>query len=70
MVARIQMTPAIAKAVGFDAANAQMQRAGRKSWNSDDANLAATTQAQLMQFCGSYHERLAADEVLFRNFPF
>ena len=37
------MTYRIAYSLGLDAANRQMQRAGRTSWNEDDANLAAHT---------------------------
>ena len=37
------MTYRIAYSLGLDAANRQMQRAGRTAWNEDDANLAAHT---------------------------
>ncbi len=39
----MRMTYRIAYSLGLDAANRQMQQAGRSAWNEDDASLAAQT---------------------------
>lgn len=46
--ARITLTRDLAFASGKDAGNNQMRRAGRKAWNADDADLAATTTNKLL----------------------
>lgn len=40
---RIPLTENIARGIAWDAATAQMRKAGRKAWNQDDANLNAET---------------------------
>jgi hypothetical protein len=44
----MQITPAIARAAGTDAANKQMRGAGRSAWNEDDYNLASETMMRLL----------------------
>ncbi len=39
----MRMTYGIAYSLGLDAANRQMQQAGRRAWNEEDAELAAAT---------------------------
>lgn len=46
--ARVILTRELAFASGADAANAQMRRAGRSAWNSEDADLAASTTNRLL----------------------
>lgn len=42
----IMMTRDLAYCLGFDYANRQMRKAGRKTWNEDDYNLAVRTQVK------------------------
>jgi hypothetical protein len=45
---QIVMTNALARAIGMDAGNASMRKAGRSVWNEDDFNAASeATQAAL-----------------------
>jgi len=44
----IILTREIAQAVGMDAGNASMRKAGRKVWNEDDYNVAARTTNELL----------------------
>lgn len=60
------LTPKLIVAVSRDAANSQMQAAGRTKWSRADARLACETQARLMQKHGDYCQQLAADEALRR----
>ena len=43
MSERLVMTRVLAMAIAADTANRQMRKAGRKSWNHDDYNLACRT---------------------------
>ena len=47
----LQPRPAFLRASAQDAANAQMRRAGRTSWNEDDYNLAVSTLDRLIRAC-------------------
>jgi hypothetical protein len=48
------MTDAIARATGWDAANRQMEQAGRTKWNRADYQLAAETFNRLFPLQGIY----------------
>jgi hypothetical protein len=43
----MQMTEQIARAAGWDAGDASMERGGRTAWNEDDYNAAAREYARL-----------------------
>ncbi len=45
---RIEMTPQLAMAAGWDAANRRMRREGRTTWNEDDWNHAAEVYERCM----------------------
>ncbi len=44
-----RLTPEIINAIGRDAGNASMRKAGRKAWNLDDWNAAVAAEAPLWQ---------------------
>lgn len=48
----LTLTRARCHAMGVDAANRQMQKAGRKAWNADDHDLAVETQMRFVVFAG------------------
>ena len=50
------MTYQITYSLGLDAANRQMQQAGRTAWNEDDASLAAQTLNLFMKHPGKRPE--------------
>jgi hypothetical protein len=43
------MTKDIARAIGLDAGNASMRRAGRSQWNEDDFNAASAAYQRAMR---------------------
>ena len=47
----MRMTYGIAYSLGLDAANRQMQQAGRRAWNEEDAELAAATLNRHFPLC-------------------
>ena len=47
----MRMTYGIAYSLGLDAANRQMQQAGRIAWNEEDAELAAATLNRHFPLC-------------------
>lgn len=48
MASHVTLTRELAFASGQDAANAQMRKANRTAWNSDDASLAAEITNRLL----------------------
>ena len=47
----MKMTYKLAHAAGWDAANANMRKAGRSAWNEEDAQIACDTANKLMGLC-------------------
>lgn len=48
---RIQMTYQLAMAIGQDAANLRMRKAGRTAWNEEDYNAACEAQEKALWLC-------------------
>jgi hypothetical protein len=49
-VAKLTLTPALAKAAAMDAGNRSMRKAGRVAWNEDDFDTATSELDRLQSF--------------------
>ena len=47
----ITLTRKLARAIGWDAGNHSMKKAGRKQWNVDDWNTATEITNKLLEYC-------------------